>query len=242
MPNEDAWRVRERVLDIAALTAEGVSSKCCRSSTSWRRPDGPDPEMRSGFDGDRRSSKIADTSSELPNGAAIASNTSSGSPISPVSIWESANCALTIRSASSVCVSPRGLAKFRQAVAGVFFECPALRCVDAAGRRRILPGGVSKIGELAACRHQISPFLSTLSEMHVVQPTGEGGRRASPSIALDPETTLRSEWHVCGTNDHPSGFETRPRRQKSALTWDFRGADDGIRTRDPHLGKVMLYH
>ncbi len=21
----------------------------------------------------------------------------------------------------------------------------------------------------------------------------------------------------------------------------FRGADDGIRTRDPHLGKVMLY-
>ena len=25
------------------------------------------------------------------------------------------------------------------------------------------------------------------------------------------------------------------------LTWTFFGADDGIRTRDPHLGKVMLY-
>ena len=24
-------------------------------------------------------------------------------------------------------------------------------------------------------------------------------------------------------------------------TWGFSGADDEIRTRDPHLGKVMLY-
>jgi hypothetical protein len=27
----------------------------------------------------------------------------------------------------------------------------------------------------------------------------------------------------------------------NATTWGFFGADDGIRTRDPHLGKVMLY-
>ena len=25
------------------------------------------------------------------------------------------------------------------------------------------------------------------------------------------------------------------------MTWENNGADDGIRTRDPHLGKVMLY-
>jgi hypothetical protein len=28
---------------------------------------------------------------------------------------------------------------------------------------------------------------------------------------------------------------------KGPLTCSFFGADDGIRTRDPHLGKVMLY-
>ena len=28
---------------------------------------------------------------------------------------------------------------------------------------------------------------------------------------------------------------------KGPLTWEISGADDGIRTRDPHLGKVMLY-
>jgi hypothetical protein len=27
-----------------------------------------------------------------------------------------------------------------------------------------------------------------------------------------------------------------------ASTRDFVGAEDGIRTRDPHLGKVMRYH
>jgi hypothetical protein len=30
-------------------------------------------------------------------------------------------------------------------------------------------------------------------------------------------------------------------RLTPALTCDFFGADDGIRTRDPHLGKVVLY-
>jgi hypothetical protein len=30
-------------------------------------------------------------------------------------------------------------------------------------------------------------------------------------------------------------------RLPPALTWGFSGADDGIRTRDPHLGKVVLY-
>jgi hypothetical protein len=29
---------------------------------------------------------------------------------------------------------------------------------------------------------------------------------------------------------------------ETLLMQGFLGADDGIRTRDPHLGKVMLYH
>jgi len=31
--------------------------------------------------------------------------------------------------------------------------------------------------------------------------------------------------------------EARHRASRKALTWEFSGADDGIRTRDPHLGK-----
>jgi len=32
-----------------------------------------------------------------------------------------------------------------------------------------------------------------------------------------------------------------PNATKPLLSRGFEGADDGIRTRDPHLGKVMLY-
>ncbi len=35
--------------------------------------------------------------------------------------------------------------------------------------------------------------------------------------------------------------DARQRPMKRPLTWGISGADDGIRTRDPHLGKVMLY-
>ena len=38
----------------------------------------------------------------------------------------------------------------------------------------------------------------------------------------------------------PSGQSAR-RSQNILLTWTFSGADDGIRTRDPHLGKVILF-
>jgi hypothetical protein len=34
---------------------------------------------------------------------------------------------------------------------------------------------------------------------------------------------------------------TPKRTRFRSMTWAFFGADDGIRTRDPHLGKVMLY-
>ncbi len=39
--------------------------------------------------------------------------------------------------------------------------------------------------------------------------------------------------------DHRSGRSVLS--PTTTLTWTFFGADDGIRTRDPHLGKVMLY-
>ena len=37
------------------------------------------------------------------------------------------------------------------------------------------------------------------------------------------------------------GSKPEPVRHGNHLTCTFFGADDGIRTRDPHLGKVMLY-
>jgi Flp pilus assembly pilin Flp len=33
----------------------------------------------------------------------------------------------------------------------------------------------------------------------------------------------------------------RPRKQKPAVSGGLRRADDGVRTRDPQLGKLMLY-
>jgi hypothetical protein len=40
-------------------------------------------------------------------------------------------------------------------------------------------------------------------------------------------------------NSHRWSFG--PGAKKPQHGWGFSGADDGIRTRDPHLGKVMLY-
>ena len=43
----------------------------------------------------------------------------------------------------------------------------------------------------------------------------------------------------------PLAISAAPSKQEGrltpALTCDLSGADDGIRTRDPHLGKVVLY-
>src|SRR5690349_156000 len=62
-------------------------------------------------------------------------------------------------------------------------------------------------------------------------------RSTTPSTTRTPE---RPEGR-CGTNagqGHAAGLgpiRTPP------LTWAITRADDGIRTRDPHLGKVVLY-
>jgi hypothetical protein len=40
------------------------------------------------------------------------------------------------------------------------------------------------------------------------------------------------------TTGNDAKMETKQITEKLS-TWTFSGADDGIRTRDPHLGKVM---
>jgi hypothetical protein len=46
-----------------------------------------------------------------------------------------------------------------------------------------------------------------------------------------------------GTRGESGASETSERaREYRASPAVLRGADDGIRTRDPHLGKVVLYH
>jgi len=43
---------------------------------------------------------------------------------------------------------------------------------------------------------------------------------------------------ACATPGRCGGIERAIGPAYTALTWHFPGADDGIRTRDPHLGKV----
>ena len=48
-------------------------------------------------------------------------------------------------------------------------------------------------------------------------------------------------WCKCGAGRSQTRCERPNSASRSATSWTFFGADDGIRTRDPHLGKVMLY-
>jgi hypothetical protein len=73
---------------------------------------------------------------------------------------------------------------------------------------------------LLACTHF---FLGTLAGYHVPTPVSEGGHRPSKSFTRP--------WALAWTG--------RPR--KATPNRDFIGAEDGIRTRDPHLGKVVEF-
>jgi hypothetical protein len=57
-----------------------------------------------------------------------------------------------------------------------------------------------------------------------------------------PAEKLRKLWCKCGAPANSTNHGTPNSALSRALTCHFSGADDGIRTRDPHLGKVMLYH
>ena len=49
----------------------------------------------------------------------------------------------------------------------------------------------------------------------------------------------RGLWHIYGTYMAHDDFEACSPSRKGPLTCSFPRADDGIRTRDPHLGKVI---
>jgi hypothetical protein len=71
-----------------------------------------------------------------------------------------------------------------------------------------------------------------------------GSSRAGPTAGAPPRRAApRPMGHVGGTPGHDRQNDRAPLRPpRLRLTWAGpRGADDGIRTRDPHLGKVMLY-
>ena len=55
-----------------------------------------------------------------------------------------------------------------------------------------------------------------------------------PSCAGPSLVPLRVAPLVSGSGPYALSVSLSP-------SWDLSGADDGIRTRDPHLGKVMLY-
>ena len=54
------------------------------------------------------------------------------------------------------------------------------------------------------------------------------------------ETGFEPVWTALQAAASPLGHSTGQNSGGKNLTADLR-ADDGIRTRDPHLGKVMLY-
>ena len=69
---------------------------------------------------------------------------------------------------------------------------------------------------------------------------------ARAALAESLDATFRST-HKTGTAEirpklpNPAITETAQTLKKVTLPATPTGADDGIRTRDPHLGKVMLY-
>ena len=65
-----------------------------------------------------------------------------------------------------------------------------------------------------------------------------GKTRVKPRYPLDAweKPDNRVKWYTAERAVHA---RQRPKRAADLV---FVGADDEIRTRDPHLGKVMLYH
>ena len=61
-------------------------------------------------------------------------------------------------------------------------------------------------------------------------------RDRSPGTATEVETGFEPVYTDLQSVASPLGHSTR------TSPGDPLRADDGIRTRDPHLGKVMLYH
>lgn len=88
------------------------------------------------------------------------------------------------------------------------------------------------------------------------RPIGRGGRvGSSPLERRGPRTQREGDGMLCGSRTQREGgiSRTRERNAKAAACRDkqkgpaisrpfqIHGADNGVRTRDPHLGKVVLY-
>ena len=103
--------------------------------------------------------------------------------------------------------------------------------------------------------HSVGQFLGPSSSDRPVcdQPAsvarlaqhGRAKRGPRPSHAKTMAHQARSAkkvwqmWCKCGARRPWTRHEEPISAPRTSVTWTFFGADDGIRTRDPHLGKVL---
>ena len=69
-------------------------------------------------------------------------------------------------------------------------------------------------------------------DVEAAKPSRQGGLNAPGALLL----------HICCTRGLHEPLREKEEGRKRALTCSFARAGDQIRTGDPHLGKVMLYH
>ena len=98
--------------------------------------------------------------------------------------------------------------------------------------------------ERAAAADRFDPFRVGLDHLSFTRADESRSRRGSPSARrarcrarAHHATSCRSACRSWRSSIPTASPSSSPRRSPT----DLSGADDGIRTRDPHLGKVMLY-
>ena len=90
----------------------------------------------------------------------------------------------------------------------------------------------------------IEPVTSSVSGKRataapIAQACCKGGTQAS---YYEVETGFEPVWTALQAAASPLGHSTAEMNPRGRPPRICLRADDGIRTRDPHLGKVMLYH
>ena len=103
--------------------------------------------------------------------------------------------------------------------------------------------------------HPLRPVASPQAVPDVIVEATVFARAVRPQMAISSVTTTRKRlwsptvrtekrqkmWCKCGALSPWTRHEGPFLAPHKPVTWDFSGADDGIRTRDPNLGKVVLY-
>ena len=100
------------------------------------------------------------------------------------------------------------------------------------------------------CAQKLRKLCATMKRMMRSSTTRlvEAKRRPRPSRAKtmvhQPRSAekVRQMWCKCGARRPWTRHEGPISAPRTAVTWTFFGADDGIRTRDPHLGKVIWHN